>query len=123
MRFPGDSGWERLSRFTNLEHSCQTLIEAFDGSIKIRSPGGSVGHFVGVQVRGDRLAELGCAAYALLGEQGAHWRRIPLLGLALLQFLKSPGGLAHVIDGVAKLTKHTRIHPPRPDGFLPLPQF
>ncbi len=60
---------------------------------------------MGIQIRGQRLAELRGAADTLFGEQGAHRGGIPLLGLALLQFLNSPGGLAYIIDGVAKLTK------------------
>jgi hypothetical protein len=70
--FWGIPGWERLPRFTDLEQTCQALIEAFDGSKKIRSSGGSVGHFMGVQIRGQRLAELGGAADTLVGERGAH---------------------------------------------------
>ena len=36
--FWGIPGWEWLPRFANLEQTCQTLIEAFDGSKKIRDP-------------------------------------------------------------------------------------
>src|ERR1700730_11369653 len=91
LYFLGIPGWERLPRSPDLEQICQALIKAFDGSKKIRSPGGSVGHFMGVQIRGQRLAELGGAADTLVGEQGAHCGGIPLVGLALLQLLKSPG--------------------------------
>src|SRR5258708_2801563 len=113
-----DSRRGELPGFTDLEQTCQALIQAFDGSKKICSPGCSVGHLMGVQIRGQRLAELGGTANTLLSEQGAHRAGIPLVRVALLQFLKSPGGLAYIIDGVAKLTKHACIHPTRPDGFL-----
>src|SRR4029077_12549741 len=56
------------------------------------------------------------------GEQGAHRGGIPLLDLALLQLLKSPSGLAYMIDGVAKFTQYAGIPPTRLDGFLPLQQ-
>ena len=36
--------------------------------------------------------------------------------------MKCPGSLAYIIDGVAKLTKHARIHPTRPDGLLQFQQ-
>src|SRR6266403_1999206 len=115
----GILGRERLPGFTDLEQTCQALIEAFDGSKKIPSPGGSAGHFMGVQIRSQRLAELGGAADTLVGEQGAYGCSIPLVGLALLQFLKCPSSLAYIIDGVAKLA---RIHSTRPDGLLQFQQ-
>src|SRR5713226_4052974 len=93
-------------------------MEDFDSSKKFRRPGGSVANFTGVQIRGQRLAELRGAADTLVSEQGAHRGGIALVGLALLQFLKSPGGLAYIIDGVAKLTKDARVHPTRPDGVF-----
>jgi hypothetical protein len=42
LRFLGIPGWERLPRFTDLEQLSQAPVEAFDGSKKIRSPGGSL---------------------------------------------------------------------------------
>src|SRR5260370_6946784 len=79
-------GWERLPGFTDLEQTSQALIQAFDGSKKIPSPGGCFGHFMGVQIRGQRLAELGGAANTLLGWQGAHRGGTLFVGLSLLQF-------------------------------------
>src|SRR6267143_1963576 len=116
--FGGIAGWERLPRSTDLEQTSQALIQHSDGVKKICGACGSVGHFMGVQIRGERFAQLSGAADALLREQGAHSGGIPLVGLALLQFLKSPGGLAYIIDGVAKLTKDARVHPTRPDGVF-----
>ena len=52
----GIPGSERLPRFTDLEQSGQALIEPSVGLKKICSAGGSVGHFMGVQIRDERFA-------------------------------------------------------------------
>jgi len=108
LRFLGIPGWERLPRFTDLEQTCQALIEAFDGS-KRSAARCSVGHFMGVQIRGQRLAELG-GARTLFGEQGAHRRGIRCCLRSCI--LEEPSGLAYIIDSVAKLTKHRGSIPP-----------
>jgi hypothetical protein len=119
--FWGIPCWEWLPRFANLEQTCQTLIEAFDGPKKIRDP--MVPSVTSRESKSVASALLSWVARrTLFGEQGAHRGGIPLLDLALLQFLKSPGGLAHMIDGVAKFTQYAGIHPTRPDGFLQFQQ-
>src|SRR2546429_2586122 len=58
------------------------------------------------------LTELRSPANAFRREQGKHRLRVLVPRLALLPLLNRPGGLAHVIHGIAEFTdrKSTRLN-------------
>ena len=105
-------------------------MDTLDGSEEFINPHGFASYFVSGQARVDGVAELSGAADALSSQQREHGERILVPRLALLPLLNGPGGLAHIIDGIAEFAEDARIERARahlvfePDevgaGFLQL---
>src|SRR5690242_1780762 len=106
--------------FVFAEQSRQGAEYALHREIELLDARGFAGDFVSGEVAGDGVAELGGAAEALGGKQRQDGARIAMLELALLPFLDGPGGLADVVDGVAKLDEDAWLDFASAHGLLEL---
>src|SRR5579864_2114135 len=110
-------------RVSALEQMPQAVAGLLEGIEKFVDFLGFAGHFSGVDIGDEFVAEVCGAANAVSHEQRNNFAVIPALELKFPQLLNRQGGRAKRVDGVAEFVQQTEVDAFSLERFFKLLQF